>query len=186
MLTLLTPPTTQPVSLAEAKLAAKVGAAFDGIVPGLIITAREAAEQITQRCYMTQVRRYTSSCWPSACEPIHVHAATAVAISYWNGSAWVALDSSAFAFDELGCWTGVAPALGTSWPTLGDKAIGPRVRIDLTAGAADAASVPESVKTFIKAQVAAWIDTPEAQRVSQQLTPNPLFLGLLDGERLWG
>lgn len=185
MLTLLNPPTTQPVSVDEAKAWARVdGTAMDALIGGLIGTARESAEQITGRCYMSQVQRYTAADWPAADQAIKVHAVTAVAIEYWTGSAWQELAPDAFAFFELGPWTGVAPAVGASWPALGAVAGGPRVRIDLTAGAADADDVPDSVKTYIYAQVSNWVNNPDAL-VANVFMPNPQFGCLLDGERLW-
>ena len=54
-----------------------------------------------------------------------------------------------------------------------------------TAGPAAPADVPEKVKLYIKANVAAWIKTPEATATGA-LALNPLFERLLDSQELRG
>jgi len=184
---LLTPPTIEPVTTAEAAIAARIssGDALEPMLPGLIAAARQVAEQETGLQLMQQTQRIELTDWPCADRVLHVHRATAAAVSYWNGSAWVSLTGSAFAFYPLHPGTGVAPAVGTSWPTLGTVAGGPRVRIDLTAGATDAAQVPECIKLFIKALVAHWVSHPEAA-TSKSIAEAPFLRCLLDPVRLWG
>lgn len=181
-----------PVTVAEAKLAARMDTdALDDEVESLITSAREQAEHITGRCYRGQVLRTELADWPAADDAIAVNAATAVAVSYWNGSAFVVLSTSAYVFAPGGIGnngTVLAPVAGTSWPALGESPVGPVVRIDLTAGPAvgqEAATVPARVKLFIKSSVSAWVKTPEAL-AGGNLTAHPLFERLLDGEKLFG
>ena len=55
----LTPPTVEPVTLDEAKLAARVdGAQWDDIITPAIASARQLAEQHTGRRFMSQVLRF--------------------------------------------------------------------------------------------------------------------------------
>lgn len=178
---LLTPPAVEPVTLEEAKIAARIdgSTAFDALVPGLIRAARETAEQETGRQFMAQTHRTELADWPASSDIISVHQATAAAVSYWTGSAWATLAGSAYEFGAVGNGTALAPALGTAWPTLGDKVVGPRVRIDLTAGTTDAADVPECVKLYIKACVAYAIDNP-----SDPAPPRSLA-SLLDSARVY-
>lgn len=187
MLTLITPPSTEPVTVAEAALAARVdGPELNSLIASAITAAREQAQQITGRLYGVQEQRASLADWPAITDGIAVHAATAVAISYWNGAAWANLPSTEFVFAPGGCAdvrTALAPALGKTWPVLGAVALGPRVRVDLTAGVPPE-QTPESVKLYIKAQVAAWVKNPEAL-ASGNLARNPLFDSLLDAERLW-
>ncbi len=182
---LLTPPTIEPVTLAEAKAAARISdTAFDAQLPGMIAAARQMAEQETGLRFLEQTWRTELADWPSADDVLPVHQATDAAISYWTGSAWTSLAGGAFEFGQVGTGTALAPAVATSWPTLGAKAIGPRVRIDLTAGAADAAVVPDCVKLYIKALVAWWIDNPSAMAAGN-LQEAPFLRSLLDPVRLW-
>ena len=183
---LLTPPAEEPVTLAQAKLAARVdGTEWDALIPGLIKSARQVAEQETHRCLIAQTWRAELADWPASTDVLPVAPATAVAVSYWNGSAWTTLAGSAFAWAADGGGVVLAPALNTSWPTLADVAIGPRVRVDVTAGVANAALVDECAKLYITAHVAAWLRNPEAV-TSQRLEAVPLLGGLLDPLRVYG
>lgn len=197
MPTRLSHPGPEPVSVAAAKLAASVDAditAWDTDIADLISAARESAEHITGRTYRRTVWREVLADWPAVTDAIRVHGASACEISYWTGAAWAPLDPAAYVYAPGGIGetgTCIAPSLAAgSWPVLGAVALGPRVRIDLTAGPTVPAegqpvAVPAQVDRYIKAHVAAWRDTPAALRVSQQLTVNPLLASLLDAERLW-
>lgn len=188
---LLTAPTVEPVSVSDAKLALRIDdTRFDTLLPGLISAARAVAEQETGRQLVQQTWREELAGWPSATDIIHVHRPTACAITYWDGSAWVSLSGSGYAYAPdavTGNGTSLAPALGSSWPALGDIAIGPRVRIDLTAGVASgsAATVPEGIKTFITALVGQMIQTPE-MTAAAAVEAHPLLARLLDPWRLYG
>lgn len=182
---LLTAPTVEPVTLAEAKLAARITETlFDAIIPGLIASARQLAEQATGQMFMAQTWRTELVDWPAITDTIAVPQATAAALSYWTGSAWATLSGAGYAFAPAGSGTALAPALGTTWPALGTKALGARVRIDLTAGAADANAVPECVKLYIKALVAHWVFNPSAA-ASNSTAEAPFLRLLLDPARLW-
>lgn len=192
-----THPGPEPVTVAAAKLAAGVDAditSWDADIAELIASAREQAEHITGRTYRRTVWREERGDWPAASEAIRVHAASACTISYWTGSSWQALDAAAFVYAPGGigqCGTCVAPSLSAgSWPELGDVALGPRVRIDLTAGPAevppgDPVPIAAPAARYIKAHVAAWLKTREAT-ASASIARQPLFDALLDGERLYG
>lgn len=177
----------EPVTAAEARLAARFdGEELDAYIEGAITAAREQAEHITGRCYRPQVRRAEFASFAEAeAGRIAVHQATACTLRYWSAGAWTALDSAAYVFVPDRTGTLLAPALDTNWPTPDPRAAGPLVQVDLTAGPEAPVDVPAAVKLYIKAMVAAWLDTPAAQRVSQQLPANPLAERLLDRERLW-
>ena len=186
-LVLLTPPAAEPVEVDDVKLALRIdGDEFDVLLPGLIAAARQVAEQETGRAFIAQAWRAELDDWPAADEPIPVYRPSACAITYWNGSAFVSLSGSAYVYAPAGRGTVLAPALTTSWPTLGDIAIGPRVRIDLTAGvaAASADTVPECVRTYITALVGQMIQAPQLT-ATQAAQAHPLLARLLDSQRLY-
>lgn len=179
----------EPVTLAAAKLAARVDddisagvSSLDAAVAIAIEAARAQAEHITGRCYRPQVRREELADWPSLTDIISVHAASACAVTYWDGATWAPLSDSAYYFAPSGNGMALAPI--TNWPALGARSIGPRVRIDFTAGPASPDDVPAQVKLYITAQVAAWVDEPGGL-VSDKLQPHPFLERLLDAERLW-
>ncbi len=187
---LLTAPTVEPVSVSQAKAALRIDdTRFDALLPGLISAARAVAEQETGRQLVNQVWRAELADWPDDDDPLPVYRATACAITYWNGSAWVSLDGSGYVFAPdaiVGNGTCLAPALGSSWPALGDIALGPRVRVDLTAGVANdqVASVPAGICTFITALVGQLIQSPELTAL-QAVQAHPLLARLLDPWRLY-
>lgn len=161
---LLTPPTAEPVSVADAKFAARLdGAHWDGAVAAAIATARQVAEHETGRRLMTQVWRYELEDWPDADELLPELRPTAVAVARWDGAAWQAVDAGAYVWTPAGPagWhIALAPALGGSWPALGEVALGPRVRVDVTVGADSAAAVPAPAVQFVKALVALMVNDP--------------------------
>lgn len=173
----------EPVTLAEAKLAAKVDVDdLDLLIPGLIASARKQAEHITGRVYCGGVFRWTGSTWP--CSTLPITGVASAAVRRWDGAALVLLDAAAFVCAERADnpGTDVVPALGSAWPDLPSIAAGARVQIDLTVTRTPA-EVPEAVKLYIKAQVASWLKNPEALTAAA-LVRNPLLDGLLDGERV--
>lgn len=189
MLTLQTPPASnaEPVTLDEAKLAARISGttAHDAMVPGYITAARQLAEHRANCDLAVKVWRWQGADWPAADDVIAVRPASAVAASYWDGTAWQPLDTADLAWLATPAGVSVAPALALgTWPTLGAVAIGPRVRIDITAGLAPSA-VPEVVKMYIKSHVAAWVDNPSAL-ADGAVTESPWLRHLLDGVVVYG
>lgn len=186
-LVLLTPPAIEPVDAEVVKAALRIdGDEFDALLPGLIAAARQVAEQETRRGFVEQTWRAELDDWPAADESIAVYRPTACAVTYWDGGAWVALAGSEYVFAAINAGTRLAPALNTSWPTLGDIALGPRVRIDLTAGAAAASAdtVPECVRTYITALVGQMIQAPQLT-ATQAAQAHPLLARLLDSQRVY-
>jgi uncharacterized phiE125 gp8 family phage protein len=187
---LLTPPTVEPVTVSDAKAALRIDdTRFDALLPGLIAAARAVAEQETGRQLVQQVWRAELSDWPASGDVINVYRPTAAAVTYWNGSTFATLAGSAYVYapDAItGNGTSLAPAVGTSWPTLAEVAIGPRVRVDLTVGVpnANAATVPDGIKTFIVALVGQLVQAPELTS-QQAMHAHPLLARLLDPWRLY-
>lgn len=173
----------EPLTLAEAKLAARIDASlttYDNDVSRAITAARLMAEQITGRDFVRKTRRVTLKEWPAATDVLHVHEPVDVAISYWDGTAWQALDANAYAYWAEDAGTCIAPVIGASWPTLGQVAGGARVRIDITAGPADPrAATPADVKLYIAAMVSHWHDNPGSM-VAGNASHNPFIERLLD------
>ena len=181
---LLTAPTVEPVTLDEAKLSARVdGSEWDDLITGYIAAARQVAEQETGARFITQTQRAEFTDWPTVADIIPVYRPSAVAVSYWNGSAWVTLTNvTHYAWAAVDGGFVIAPPLNGALPTLGSIAIGPRVRIDATSGEATAATVPQCVKTFIGALVTLMVHDP-ALTASDAATP--LLRGLLNPVRTY-
>lgn len=182
---LLTAPAFEPVSLAEAKLAARIdGAEYDQALPGLIAGARAQAEQECRRAWPQQVWRTELEDWPEADLVLPFYRPSEAAITYWDGSTWATLAGSQYVLWANGSGASIAPAVGVIWPLLPPVAAGPRVRVDLTVGEESASAVPDGVKTYIQALVAHWVRAPEAATV-QALQANPYLSALLDPHRVY-
>jgi uncharacterized phiE125 gp8 family phage protein len=185
MLTVLSLSGAEPVTAAEARLAARIdGAVLDPFVDTIISSACRAAEQITGRCFRPQTLRAELADWPTATEGIEVHRATGCVVKYWDGAGMVALDPASFVFapgGRAGAQTVLAPM--SAWPALGARPVGPRVQIDLEVNAVDPVHLP-AVKLYIIAQVAHWHDNPSAVQ-RQDFVPSPLFERLLNPAKLW-
>jgi uncharacterized phiE125 gp8 family phage protein len=181
----------EPVSVADARLACRLdddASELDLDLATSITAAREQAEQITGRCYRQQVLRQELTDWPEAGVRIPVWPVSDIAISYRAAATpdtWTPLPGTVFAWGAYFPSTVLTRKTGQQWPTLADADGMPRVRLDLTAGPASPATVPGSVRRYILATVAAWLEVPAAQRVGQAIQPNPLHERLLDAERLW-
>lgn len=183
MLTELTTPATEPVTASEAAQAARLDAdLYAADLPRWIATGRALAEQHTGRCLAARDWRVSLTDWPATTDRLHVPEPTAVAITYWTGSAWsAAMDAAAYAWaDGDGC-TLVAPATGTSWPTLGDRPVGDRVRITITSTPA-IAPAPACVRDYICAVVRLLATLPEADAME---AARGSLSALLDPLRRW-
>lgn len=179
--TLIAAPTLQVVSIEDARRAARVdGTNFDGDLRLWTDTAAAMAEQ-QARCYFrAQTWRWELHDWPHCEDRLPIHAATAVAVSYLDpSSAWQQLPADALRFWPAIGGTAIAPVTGT-WPALADALhSGPRVRVDITAGATELAQVPPGVQHYVLAHIGLWIDRPEAAS-DRALMQAPWLARLLD------
>lgn len=172
-LKLITPASTYPVTLAEAKLHCRIDtAADDALVTALITAATEMAEQRTGRALLEQTWELTLDAFPSAFELTRVPVQTITSVKYYDSSAvQQTIDPSAYVLDTAdGDGNAyVVPALGASWPSAGDQINAVSVRY--VAGYANAAAVPQSIKSWILLQVGAMYENREAEGMMQ---PNKL------------
>lgn len=182
---LLTAPTLQIVATADARASARIDdTRFDADIPRWLAVARAVAEQYCGQFFAEQTWREELDDFPAADDGFRVPFASAVAISYWDGSDWASLTTPGqFLWVSDQC-TRVAPVLGTSWPSLPTVAVGPRVRIDMTAGPTTIAGVPDAVKEFAIAHVALWADENRAAS-PQELKAVPWLMAGLDPLRVW-
>jgi uncharacterized phiE125 gp8 family phage protein len=161
---LLTAPTLAAVTVTDAKFAARLdGSHWDTPITGMIAAATQVAEHETGLRLMNQVWRHELEDWPAADDLLPELRPSAVAVSYWTGTAWAVLNVANYVWTPAGptgAHIALAPVLGGSWPALGAVALGPRVRVDVTSGATTAADVPPAAAQFIKALVALLVADP--------------------------
>lgn len=183
-LKLIQAPAIEPVTLAEAKLAARVdGTEFDALIPSLITTARRFAEQVLNRSIIEQTWECVLDAFPDAeIELGWPKVQGIVSLSYVDTTgATVNLDPSLYVLDNdtLPGW--VLPADGTDWPDTYGTVNAVRVRF-LAGYGQETDTVPEEIKTYIKAHVALWLRQVEAAS-DKPMTPVPFLENLLDRER---
>jgi uncharacterized phiE125 gp8 family phage protein len=148
-LTLLTPPVSEPLTLAEIKLWLRIdGAAEDALVTSLLATARATIERETRRCLMPQAWRLTLDCWPAEgiiALPLHpVQSVTAIRVL--TGEGYVIVPPGSYRADLARetprIWlTGMVPQPGVG---------GVGIEIDFACGYATVAAVPEPLKHAIR------------------------------------
>lgn len=166
---LITPATTFPVTLEEAKLHCKVDTnADDALISALITAAAEMAEQETGRAIMPQSWELTLDAFPDAFELTRVPAVSVTSLKYYDATGTQQTLSNAFYTLDNSDDNGLAyvvPAYGETWP--GSRAQINAVALRYLAGYADAASVPESIKSWIKLQVGAMYENRETEGAMQ-------------------
>ena len=169
-LQLVTPPTAEPVSLAEAKLHMRVDfPEDDALIASLIAAARQAAETLTGRQLVTARWKLVLDCFPGPslmCVPAGLpfslpgHAIllpkcpvqSVFAIRYLDMSGTTQTMSRVDYAADTACEPArVTPVFGSAWPVSLPQ-IG-AVALVFAAGYGDAASVPAGIKSWIKLRV---------------------------------
>lgn len=188
-LILITAPAAEPISLAEAKLHARVETTDDDdLISALIAAAREEAEHKTGRALITQTRDLVLDAFPAAEIDLRLPDVQAISSVKYIDPDGVeqTLAASAYSLDadSTPCW--LLPAYGTDWPTTLDTANAVRVRF--TAGfGATGADVPEPIRAWIKVRMASLYAQREAHvgGISVADMPGRFIDGLLDRYNVW-
>ena len=163
-LKLLTAATGLAVTLAEAKAHLKVEVSDDDtLITAMIGAATDAAEQMTGRAVMLQTWRLTLDAFPCALALTRIPVASVTSLIYSDSAGasqllapgLYALDSA----DDFGP-AYLVPAYGLAWPVA--RAEVNAVALTYVAGYANAAAVPEAIKSWIKLQVGAMYEHREA------------------------
>ncbi len=198
-LQLVTPPAEEPVSLIEAKLHLRVDFDEDDtLIASLITAARQAAETLTGRQFITARWKLVLDCFPGSSAmgvpagqsfslPGHaillskVPVQSVVAINYLDMAAVVqTLPASTYTVDAA-CEPGrITPAFGQCWPNCLPQ-IG-AVSVSFDAGYGTAAQVPEGIKSWIKLRVGSLYAHREEVAVLSRgrIDHLPFIDGLLD------
>jgi len=180
-------PTTAAIDLAAVKLHLRVtSAAEDDLINALITSATIEAEHLMGRAIMPQSWQLTLDAFePSV--PLRRPTVTAIeSITYLASADGVStvLDPGAYqlvAASDLSA--SVVPAFGLAWPTT--RAQPEAVRIVFTCGYADAAAVPEPIRTWLKMRIGALYENRAAWTLGKAIEQNPFVDNLLDRFRVW-
>ena len=173
-LVVVTPPASEPVTVAEAKLWIRQESDFtadDGLIAELIQTARVFAEAHQRRTLILTSWAYSLDCFPSGgwnwTQPgaaIFLPMPRLVSVSsvaYVDQTgATQTLSNTRYTVDTRSQPGRVAPIFAQPWPVVRPQAAA--VVVTYTAGYANAAAVPAPTKTAIKQLVAHWYRNREA------------------------
>lgn len=186
-LRLITAPTAEAITLAEAKLHCRVDITDDdALINQQIAAAREQAEHLTQRAIMPQTWEITLPAFSAVCRRIRLPKAPLISVTsvlYQDANnVQQTLSPSAYVVDLDEEPGGIVLVPGQSWP--GTAAVPNAVRIRYQAGYANAAAVPQGIRNWMLT----FIDSLYKNRTldaEQELKRNPSLMGLLDRYIIW-
>lgn len=189
-LLLVTPPTEEPVSLAEAKAALRYQ--DDLFDPAIEMALRTAREQIDGpdgwlgRALMTQVWDLTLDYLPACGIDLPLpplQAVVSVNFMDYDGFSHV-LDPSLWRLAAGGSQPSVViPPYSAYWPTV--RTDTQAVRVRFRCGYADASVIPSAIKQWIIAKAGAIMAQPEAVSAGVQIFGVDQFDQLLNSLRVW-
>lgn len=183
--TLITAPTTEPVTLTEAKAHLYVTHADDDTLIGAYIAAaREDAEHRLGRLLITQTWELSLGAFPSVIV-MPVPIASVVSVKYTDpDGAEQTLAAASYQADTVASPGAIAPAYGYSWPATREQYNAVKVRY--TAGYATAADVPATIKAWILLRVGGLYENREAFVVGTIFqAPRDFADGLLDRYKVY-
>lgn len=165
---ILSQPTSEPVSLDEAKLHLRLDTdEEDALVSALIKAARETVERMTGRSTTTRYCSQTFGEFGDGLELQYPPVVSVSGVTYYDGSGTVAtLSASGYQVtgDALPPVVSLAP--GASWPTVQDDRALP-IAVTYTAGYGTSGSdCPEAMRLAIKLLVGHWYRNREAVAAS--------------------
>lgn len=184
---LLTAPTEEPITLAEARSYLRISdddIVDDALLAGLITTARRSAEHRTGRALVTQLWRETLNEWPvdSFIELSRSPLVSVQAISYLDGDGTrQTIDAADYQVVTDALVGAVQPAYGSAgWPTCRETP--GSIHVDYTAGYGGASAVPQPIKAWMLLAIGTWYAQREAlvTDVSVSELPRAFWEGLLD------
>lgn len=157
-------PAAEPVELDDAKAWCRIdGAAEDDIILALIKAARQRAERLTSRAFITQTLEAAFDRFDGAMELPHAPLQSVTSVVYVDGAGVSqTLAGSAYTVDSRSLVGRIAPIFGTCWPTVRGAALDFVVVRYVAGYGDDPEDVPEPIRTAIKMMVAAWYDQREA------------------------
>jgi uncharacterized phiE125 gp8 family phage protein len=175
---LIEPPSTEPISLQEAKEHLRVdGDEENSLINSLIITARDFVEKRTGRALVTQKIELTLDEWP-ANEIIlpmpPVQSIDSIVYKDKNNIEHV-LDSSGYFSDLDSEPARIVP--NESWPSVELYPVG-AIKVRYTAGY-DTASVPTSLKQAMLLLIGTWYENREAVLVGNTANQIPFTVDAL-------
>lgn len=180
---LITPPASEPVTLADVKLHlrqdASVGSVEDALLTRLIKSARERAEHITGRAFITQTWGVQLDRFPDAIQLTRTPVLSVGSVKYLDDSNVLqTVVSTDYVLDNIGLTGYIVPAYGKTWPSTYPEINAVRVQYDAGYGASVTA-VPDCVKDWMLMVVEDAYRNRGAT-VDKEIKPHPFLDRMLD------
>lgn len=180
-LKLVTGPTVEPVTAADAILHARLDGVTDSaIIAGLIATARELAETYTRRAFMAQTWKGfldAGPCGSSIEVPRPPLQSVTHVKTYTDADVATTMSAALYYVDTVSEPGRIVLRDGASWPDITRVANG--LEIQFIAGYTTA-TLPQSIKTGIL-NLVAWL----YEHRGDGTMPPAATYAALDGDRLW-
>lgn len=167
MIKVITPPTEEPITLAEAK--ANLRVVFDdedADITRMIRAARQMAEERLNRALMPQVLAFAADefCGPLRVPRPPLREVDSIKYVDTNGVEQT-LTGTVYILDDFVDPPMISAAYGTPWPTT--RAQAGAVVVQYQAGYADAASVPEPIRQWMLLAINAFYEHRSAVATEQ-------------------
>lgn len=178
---LITGPSVEPVTLAEAKAHARILTSDeDSLITSLIVAARRMAERRTGRAFITQTWELALDAFPEDIELPLPPAQSIDSVKYLDiNGVQQTLSSTEYLLDTYSEPAWLTVAYGKSWPATYE--VPNAVKIRWLAGYGDTASaVPQELRQWILSQVAYWYAQRESVSIGGIVNLMPYNEALLD------
>lgn len=179
---IVTPPAVEPVTLEDIKLYLRVDHDDeDALLNGLIVAAREHAEKITNRVFVTQTWDYHRDNFINAIDLPFGSLQSVVSVKYVDtGGIEQILDPGVYEVDILNEPGKVTLGYQQAWPSI--RSVPNAVSIQFIAGYGDATNdVPDTVRLAIRSLVSDYYDsradsaTGMSEAIQRLLAPHKMF-----------
>ncbi|HNL98397.1 MAG TPA: head-tail connector protein [Accumulibacter sp.] len=199
----ISPPATEPITLAEAKAHLRVDLTDDdALITALIVAARQYAESETGRSLITQSWRlvldgFPGGSGPGTAGPIpsllpgnailldQAPVQSITSIQYLDtGGAWQTLPETEWVAELQSAPARITPAFGKTWPAALPQ-IG-SVKVEFVAGYGEDAAVPQGIKIWMLLRLGALYENREEVSAMRQgkIEALPYVDRLLDAYRV--
>jgi uncharacterized phiE125 gp8 family phage protein len=177
-LKLTTAPTTEPITLADAKLHCRVdGTDEDALITELIIVARQYVEGLTRRPLITQSWTYYADDFDYDVElKANLRSVTSINYTDTDGNSQL-LDSANYSVDTFAYVGVVSPAYGLAWPYA--RFVNNSVAIEFVAGYGVADDVPSPIKQAMLLLIGHFYQNRESVMVGISVTQTPMAVDML-------
>lgn len=181
---IITPVTTEPVSLADAKSHLYVSAAnHDTVISALIVAAREFGEHYTGRALAPQTLEMALDRFPAGDITLERAPVTSIVSVKYTDTAGVerTLAANAYALSAYGLSNRLSPGYAMTWPTARDAPDAVRIRY-----VAGYEALPRIVRSGLLLLIGHLFENRQAV---SELKPEEMPLGALaclDTVKLWG